>query len=446
MIAENDLQEIEILLRKRTKKLLIIGLDGVPIEFLKHFSKVNVMPCTNEILEQGKLVKMSVSLPDISSVSWSGFMTGTDSGEHGIYGFVDLEKGTYRYKFPDFRDLKAPPFFDELGQKRIRSVIINLPATYPAREINGVLVSGFVAPDLNRAVYPMKYIPVLEQYGYMIDIDASKGKEKKMEFLSDLHYSLKTRALVADYFWSKEKWDVFMLTITGTDRLHHFLFDAYLDKTHHFHSDFLRYYQAVDRTIGEFYSRIQGKDEYEIVMLSDHGFCKLDHEIYINQILKKNSFFNTETENVDSLEAITDDTMAFALDPSRIFINLKGKFERGFVDKKDYHKVRTDLKGLFKNYEIGGRRVVKKVYYKEEIYSDKLSDSAPDLILVPNSGFDLKAGLKKNIEYGFTHFTGMHSNDNAFFFSSSPEHVPDNVKIFDVKSILYKMLKVNILS
>jgi predicted AlkP superfamily phosphohydrolase/phosphomutase len=355
-----------------------------------------------------------------------------------------LEEGEYTYRFPDFRDLQSLPFFDELAQKKIRSVIINLPSTYPARQVNGVLVSGFVAPDLNHAVYPLKYIPMLKENGYMIDVEASKGKDKKLEFISDLHYSLKVRTQVADYFWGKERWDLFMLTITGTDRLHHFLFDAFADKNHQFHNEFFRYYQAIDGTIGNFYDRIKGRDEYEIVMLSDHGFVELEKEIYVNQILRRNAFFNTETENVDSLGVIAPDAKAFALDPSRIFIHLKEKYPKGKVEKRDYHKIRSDIKQLFEDYEIGSRKVIKKVYFKEDIYSKKCLDSAPDLIMLSHPGFDLKAGLKKNIEYGTTHFTGMHLYDNAFFFSSSPDVVPDNLSIFGVKSILYKLLNVNI--
>ena len=171
-------------------------------------------------------------------MSWSSFMTGTQAGDHGIYGFVDLVAGTYQYRFPDFRDLKAPPFFDELGLNEKRSVIINLPATYPARPIPGVLISGFVALDLEKAVYPESYLPMLKQAGYQVDVDAGKGRDRKSEFLADLHCALKIRKQVADILWEKEKWDVFMFTVTETDRLQHFLYDAYGDSRHPYHGEF----------------------------------------------------------------------------------------------------------------------------------------------------------------------------------------------------------------
>ena len=82
--------------------------------------------------------------------------------------------------------------------------------------------------------------------------------------------------------------------------------------------------------------------------------------------------------------------------------------------------------------------------------SQKQNVKSNILIIVENNNclmlMNLKAGLKKDIEYGSTHFTGMHLHDNAFFFSSSPEVVPDKLSIFEVKSILFKLLNVNIFS
>ena len=70
------------------KKLLIIGIDGVPVEMIDRFTGDGTMPVMKSLLSRGKLVRMSVSIPEISSVSWSSFMTGTDAGNHGIFGFV----------------------------------------------------------------------------------------------------------------------------------------------------------------------------------------------------------------------------------------------------------------------------------------------------------------------------------------------------------------------
>lgn len=428
---------------KKGKKLLVIGLDGVSQEMLVGGARPSLLPSLQKFFA-GRSARMSVSIPEISAVSWSSFMTGTQAGEHGIFGFVDLAPGTYQYRFPDFRDLKAKPFFDELGLHDKRSVIINLPATYPARPIPGVLISGFVALDLDKAVYPARYLPVLKQAGYQVDVDAGKGRDRKAEFLADLHCALKIRKQVADMLWEKEEWDLFMFTVTGTDRLQHFLYDAYADAGHEFHAEFGNYFHEVDQVAAEFLERAATSEEMEIVALSDHGFERIASEVYLNPILKSNGFFALD-EGAGagrSLNRIRPAAKAFALDPSRLFIHEKGKYPRGAVDRGDREKVREDLKQLFENYELNGRKVVRRVFYGEELYSGGQMAAAPDLVLLSAPGFDLKGGLEKTRETGLSHFTGMHRQDNAFIACSRPELLKETPTIFDVKALLYKLLAI----
>ena len=138
--------------KQSAKKACVVGLDGVPHSMLTRFMDSGVMPNLRDIVAKGRIASMSVTLPEISSVSWSSFMTGKNPGEHGIFGFTDLQEGTYKTGFPNFRDLKCDTMWDRLGQAKMKSVVINQPATYPARPIHGALVSGFVAVQLERDI------------------------------------------------------------------------------------------------------------------------------------------------------------------------------------------------------------------------------------------------------------------------------------------------------
>ena len=89
------------------QKACVIGLDGTPYSMITRFMDSGVMPRLKDIVSRGRAEPMTVTLPEISSVSWSSFMTGKNPGEHGIYGFTDLEDGTYKQCFPSFRDLKT---------------------------------------------------------------------------------------------------------------------------------------------------------------------------------------------------------------------------------------------------------------------------------------------------------------------------------------------------
>ena len=95
------------------KKVVIIGLDGVPHSLLEQFTQQGIMPHFREIMSKGFLRKMETSLPEVSSVAWTSFMTGKNPGEHGIFGFMELKDSSYDMHFPNYTDVKCP---DVLGK------------------------------------------------------------------------------------------------------------------------------------------------------------------------------------------------------------------------------------------------------------------------------------------------------------------------------------------
>ena len=227
--------------KKERRRAVVVGLDGVPYTLLQDLKKRGQIPNMSEIFDKGFFGQMSVCIPEISSVSWSSFMTGTQSGEHGIFGFIDLEPGTYRMYFPNFTHLKAPTLWDDLAVQGKKTVVINMPATYPARRTEGALISGFVAIDINKAVYPNNFIPHLNDMGYRIDIDTMKARQDHDFLFRDLDETLDARKRAVDFFWNEIDWDLFIVVITGTDRLMHFLWDAYEDEGHGHHQHFMDY-------------------------------------------------------------------------------------------------------------------------------------------------------------------------------------------------------------
>ncbi|HMA53156.1 MAG TPA: alkaline phosphatase family protein, partial [Acidobacteriota bacterium] len=162
---------------KKTNRACVIGLDGVPYGMIVELARRGVMSTMARLMDIGKIHPMKASLPEISSVSWTDFMTGTNAGTHGIFGFTDFKPKSYTVRYPNFLDVKAPTIWEKLGARGKKSIVINQPSTYPARKIDGVLISGFVALELAKAVWPMSYRAVLEQMGYQIDVDIVKCRE-----------------------------------------------------------------------------------------------------------------------------------------------------------------------------------------------------------------------------------------------------------------------------
>ena len=122
-----------ILKRNKTNRACVIGLDGVPYGMLVDLARRGVMSSVARLIDTGHLHRMKASLPEISAVSWTNFMTGANSGTHGIFGFTDFKPHSYEVRYPNALDLKAPTLWDKLAAKGKKSVIINQPSTYPAR-------------------------------------------------------------------------------------------------------------------------------------------------------------------------------------------------------------------------------------------------------------------------------------------------------------------------
>jgi predicted AlkP superfamily phosphohydrolase/phosphomutase len=421
-------------------RAILIGLDGVPHQLITRFSSDGTMPNLGRILKDGVLRRMESSIPDISCVAWSTIITGKNPGEHGIYGFTNLLPGTYNFTFPNFNDLKSRPFWEEMPERR--HVIINIPATYPARPLNGVLISGFVAIDLAKATYPKELVPTLRKMNYRIDVDATKGHSDMNAFLRDLVEETESKIQAYRMLREKERWDTFFLVFTGTDRLGHFLFEAFENERHKYAGEFRAHFKRIDEALGEIYGRI-GKDDL-FVMLSDHGFGRIEREVNVNWFLKEKGFLNIVNAAPDSFNGVGEGSKAFALDPARIYIHMAGRYPRGRAGAADRARIIEDLEGAFRELAVDGRPVVRKICRKEEIYSGPCLDTAPDLVLLPHRGFDFKSRLTAAQLTSKGVFTGTHTQDDAFLFIRSrsiPESaIPSAPWVGDIRGLIEKGL------
>lgn len=422
----------------------MVGLDGVPYTLLKRLTDDGTMPQMAEMLRSGRLTKMRVTLPEISAVSWPSYMTGVNPGGHSIFGFTDLKPQSYSLRFPSFHDLRAPAIWDKLAERKKRSVVINQPSTYPARPLEGVLISGFVALSLRKAVHPPQILPQLQQAGYIIDIDTMRAREDHSYLAAELFRTLEARERTVGALWESEKWDYFEVVVTGTDRLHHYLWDALDDGAHPHHETFLNYYRRVDSFVGSLYSRFKRLTDSEdpapgFFILSDHGFTKVRTEFYLNSWLKQEGFLRMESDEAETIEAIAEGSRAFALDPSRIYLNLAGKYPKGCVEPEDVKPVIADIKAGLGELTFDGEHVIDNVFERDEAYSGPFASLGPDLVAVSKYGFDIKGTPKRRDLFGRTPLTGMHTWDDAFLWS--PEQPPEPLNITDVAHIILQYME-----
>ncbi len=420
------------------KRVFILGLDGVPYSLLRQFIQDGRMPSLSAIVGQGVLAPMKASLPEVSSTSWTTFMTGVNPAKHGIFGFMDLQKASHNIYFPNSLDIKAPTLWETAGKYQKRSIVLNIPSTYPAKPLNGILTAGFVAVDLGKATYPRKTYEYLKSIGYRMDVDSEKATQDLNAFKDDVDTALKKREEAFKFLLDHEEWDIFIAAVTETDRLHHFFFDAFADQGHPMHDYLMNFYEKIDRLAGYFYKRVNNDDTL-FMIISDHGFTAIKQEIYLNSWLKEKGYLSFKTDKPQLINEINKESSAFALDPSRIYINLKGRYANGSVSGDEYEPVRNRIKNELLEFKIGGERVIKKVFFKEEIYSGPYMEYAPDIILLSNDGFDLKGTVRKSEIFGRGVFKGMHTQDDATLFINRNLNL-NGTNIMDIAPTVLKFI------
>ncbi|MEI8182808.1 MAG: alkaline phosphatase family protein [Desulfomonile sp.] len=413
----------------RFHKVAVLGLDGVPFSLLQELFATGVMPRLAEVARSGSFMRMETSLPCVSSVAWTSFMTGKNPGGHGIFGFTDLAPGRIALRLPSFDDISSPVMWHVAQGKR--SVVVNLPFTYPARPLPGLLISGFVAPILERSVYPPTLINWLKSTNYRTDVDAVKGRQDRQSFIRDLFETLTIHSEVILKLMSQERWDLFIGVITGTDRLHHFFFDAAYDPSHPLRDVFLDYYRRVDSFVGRYVERCD--QATRLAVLSDHGFTQLKTQIYLNNILETMGCLHFSNPRPRLLEDIHPGSKAFAMDPSRIYLNSRDRIHGGSLSPGEAHTFRTKLKYDLESLKLSdvgiqGSEGLERpddplfegVRMKEEIYDGKCLPWAPDLVVLPRPGYDIKAALHVRGPAMTDIFTGMHTHDDAFLILNDP--------------------------
>ncbi len=336
--------------------------------------------------------------------------------------------------FTSSKTFKAKPFWQsDAGQ---RHLVLNVPQSYPALPMSGTLASGFVALDLEKAIYPSDELSVFESMNYRVDADMSLIEESKAAFVEDLHKVLKNRHTALKHFRNRESWDTTMFVITGTDRINHYLWDDYEDTDSPLHQTFLDFYAAVDAVIEEVCEHLE--EETKLLVVSDHGFARQKISVNVNSILFDEGYLKLDNYDRPSYVNMTNETRAFAMDPGRIYIHSEGKYPKGCVSQEDKNKLIDDLRGLFLSYKIDGANIVDNVYEGTEIYEGPYAHRAPDLILMAAENIGLSGRMNPNEKIESTLINGKHTYEQATFFlrSDSSEHVPKEVRVEDCLSLV----------
>ena len=406
---------------KGHERILVIGLDGLPYSLARELCQKKTFPHLKSIIDSPYCRSIQSEIPSLSPVNWTSFYTGQGPEVHGIFGFTHINPADYQVFITNFSHVKAPTIFDKLGEKGFVSKVINLPNTYPARPIKGMLISGFVAQDLKKAVFPPPLFGILKNKGYKLEADTIRGAKDTGLLLRELRQTLSARLMALELLWPDLAWDLFVIVFTETDRLFHFLFPALTDENHPLHSECMEFMRDLDKAVGQILDRFDRLPEPKrLIMLADHGFTRLKTEVDLNAWLASAGFLKFDHKPGHELDAstISADCQAFALDAGRIYLHRRLKFARGKVTDMDGPKILQEIKAGLMNLSYAGERVFERIFTKNELYPGTKHHLAPDLICLPNPGFDLKGKFDRQEVFGHFGRLGCHTVQDTFFYDS----------------------------
>jgi predicted AlkP superfamily phosphohydrolase/phosphomutase len=128
-----------------------------------------------------------------------------------------------------------------------------------------------------------------------------------------------------------------------------------------------------------------------------------------------------------------------------VYLNKVDRFPRGSVQKSKELEILNKVSDSLLELKRMGRRVIKTVHRREDIYQGSETKRAPDLVLIPESGFSLKTGLLKDDVFEKDFLTGKHTEDDAFLYAKdwpADEDFPQDPSVEDVLSIFWNMIGV----
>ncbi len=456
------------------------------------------LPNLKKLILAGSAGQLQSTMPCTTPAAWSTVYTGKNPGRHGIFDFRKSYHQDPQRTLISQNSINGAKIWQILNNHNKKTILLNLPMTYPPEPVDGLMVSGMMTPSEGSAfTYPPEFkdelLSVIPDYSINIDIPRydTTYKEDCLKFLDELRKSFEKRKELLRYLITNKEWDFLFAVFILPDRIQHLLWkylepdDDSFRKTSDgriIYDRIIELYQLQDEMLGEIDS-LSGKDDY-LFVISDHGFGGTKAYINVNKLLedwgylrlKKRTVFNraffklwdfgdsrigkiivpklvqrfirrairktrgSYKTDVEKHIEFTQTKAFFASIPSQgIYVTAEGA---------DYEITRNELKEklLELKDEKTGKKIIDQVYFREELYSGPFVKYAPDIIFAADNYAYLgrqHIGSDQAITHCADKPIGFHRPNGIFVSKGSDIRVNtcfDGLSLQDITpTILYSM-------
>ncbi len=266
--------------------IYLLGLDGASLNTLRETLDRIHLPNFERMLEKGSSADLRSVYPYVTAPAWTTIFSGVNPGKHGIFELFDVRED--KVVPSNMRATDVPLLWDYLTWANKRTLVVGIPFIHPAPKINGIFVTGrFSAKP---SCYPEDIGGLYDLKGFNYDDLSMEEKTEKIfvegsdNISTSILEGLERRAATVSKMLDSEKWDVAIIVEGLPDDLLHL---SYGDN-----SVVDRMYLALDRLVGEIMKRMTPEDS--LIIFSDHGFCKIENVLFMNEWLLKQQYMTLD--------------------------------------------------------------------------------------------------------------------------------------------------------
>lgn len=286
-------------------KVCVIGLDGATFRVVDYLISQGRLPVFSRIIDEGSRATLNSMRPPLTPAAWASFYTGTNPGKHGVVDFFRRVPGTYSLTPVSAQAVRGHTLWSIASDHGKRVCVYNVPLTYPAIPVNGIMISGMDAPGLDEnAFFPQSCKDEILAKFPDFEIEPAHNpihinnhyEDPTGEYIQRLDAYLHLQINVIHHLLQKEDWDLFVAVIRSPDSFQHTFWDSVetiIEKgSENIPTEVVRRanavfacYESIDRELGKIIA--DDGEERNLVIMSDHGFGPLHHEVCLNKVLEK---------------------------------------------------------------------------------------------------------------------------------------------------------------
>lgn len=240
------------------RQTIVFGLDGVCFDIVQPWLDDDRLPTLEGLIRDGGRSNLESCVPATTPPAWTSVTTGVDPGSHGIFGFYSRQPGEYDIEPVSDVDVRTRRLWDYTTEADLTSLVVNVPVTHPAREIQGAIVPGYLAPE-NPATYPEGLLADLD-VEYQVYADSAAADVPEAQLRDEWLSLTESRGEIALALMDRYEWDLLFVEFQKTDGAVH-KFD---DET-----NVRKIYEQVDACMGRILDAVD--DDPNVFVVSDHG-------------------------------------------------------------------------------------------------------------------------------------------------------------------------------